>query len=129
MNEIRELIARANKYLNSSKLLLDNGDFDSSVSRSYYAMFYATESVLLTKKLEFSSHRGVISAFGQHFVKTGTFPKELRKWLQSAFDKRQEGDYSFRSVIDKNTAKQILDQANDFVIKIIEYLKKENYEI
>lgn len=56
MNEINELIKRAKKYLNSAELLLENEDFDSSVSRSYYAMFFATEAVLLTKQLEFSSH-------------------------------------------------------------------------
>lgn len=129
MNEIKELIGRANKYLGSAKLLLDAEDFDSSVSRSYYAMFFATEAILLTKELQFSSHKGVISAFGQHFVKTGIIPQEMRRWLQNAFDMRQEGDYSFRSMIEKDTAIRILGQANDFVTRIVEYIKKEGYEI
>lgn len=125
MNEIKELVGRANKYLSSARLLLDSEDYDSSVSRSYYAMFFVTEAVLLTKKLEFSSHRGVISAFGQHFVKTGVFPKETRTMLQNAFDMRQQGDYSFRPVIQEATANQILNQAKVFVGKIIEYLEEE----
>jgi len=129
MNEVKELIGRANKYLASAKLLLDNEDFDSSVSRSYYAMFFATEAILLTKELQFSSHRGVISAFGQHFVKTGVFSKEMRRWLQNAFDIRQKGDYSFRSVIEKDTAIRILNQADEFVTRIVEQLKKEGHEI
>ncbi len=125
MTEIEELVGRANKYLGSAKLLLDGEDYDSSVSRSYYAMFFVTEAVLLTKKFEFSSHRGVISAFGQHFVKTGVFPKEMRTMLQNAFDMRQQGDYSFRPVIQEATANQILNRAKDFVGKIIEYLEEE----
>ncbi len=129
MSEVKELIRRANKYLTSAKLLLDNEDFDSSVSRSYYAMFFATEAILLTKELRFSSHRGVISAFGQHFVKTGIFSKEMRRWLQNAFDMRQKGDYWFSSVIEKDAAIRILNQANDFVARIFKYLKKEGYEI
>jgi uncharacterized protein (UPF0332 family) len=40
MKEIISLIERANKYLNSAELLIKEGDFESSVSRSYYAMFY-----------------------------------------------------------------------------------------
>jgi uncharacterized protein (UPF0332 family) len=129
MNEIKELVGRANKYLSSAKLLLDSGDYESSVSRSYYAMFFATEAVLLTKELEFSSHRGVISAFGQHFVKTGIFSKEMRRLLQNAFDMRQKGDYSFRPMIQEATANQILNKANEFVSQIIGYLKEGGYEL
>ena len=40
-------------------------------------MFYCAQAMLLTKNLSFSSHKGVISAFGEHFVKTGVFPKEI----------------------------------------------------
>jgi len=123
LNEINELIKRAKKYLNSAELLLENEDFDSSVSRSYYAMFFATEAVLLTKQLEFSSHKGVISAFSQHFVKTGIFSQEMAIWLKNAFKKRQTGDYSFYSQLDNTTAQVILKQANNFVTQICEYLK------
>ena len=80
MREIESLIEKSRKYLNSAELLNKSGDFDSSVSRSYYAMFFTAEAVLLTKSLEFSSHRGVISAFGRNFVKEGIFPTEMGKW-------------------------------------------------
>jgi len=69
MREAASLIERAKKYLKSSRMLLVAGDYESSVSRAYYAMFYSAEAVLLTKDLSFSSHRGVISAFGEYFVK------------------------------------------------------------
>ena len=125
MNEVKELIKRADKYVESAELLLNSGDFDSSVSRSYYAMFFAAEALLLTKELKFSSHRGVISAFGQHFIKTGIFPKEMNKWLHDAFEKMQAGDYSFQPVIDENTAKQALTNARGFISEIITYLRNE----
>lgn len=41
MNEVESLIKRAEKYLKSAKILLDVEDYESSVSRVYYAMFYA----------------------------------------------------------------------------------------
>lgn len=37
MNEIKALLSKAEKYLQSADLLLKAGDYDSSVSRSYYA--------------------------------------------------------------------------------------------
>ena len=89
MNEATALIAKAQRYLRSAELLLQDGDYESSVSRSYYAMFYCAQATLLTKGRTFSSHRGVISAFGEQFIKTGIFPKEFGRELNKAFEKRQ----------------------------------------
>ena len=41
--------------IKSAELLPDEGDFDTSISRAYCAMFYATEALLLTKDLKFCS--------------------------------------------------------------------------
>jgi uncharacterized protein (UPF0332 family) len=99
MREARALVAKAQRYLKSAELLLRDGDYESSVSRSYYAMFYCAEATLLMRGLTFSSHRGVIAAFGEHFVKTGVFPREMGRDLNRAFEKRQLGDYEFTSVV------------------------------
>lgn len=124
MKEIISLIERARKYLNSSRILLNESDYESSVSRAYYAMFYAAEAVLLTKSLSFSSHKGVISAFGEHFVKSGIFPKDMGRELNRAFEKRQLGDYEYTFVISEDEAKEILDKSKDFVENIVQYLKR-----
>jgi len=56
-------------------------------------MFFAAQAALLTKNITYSSHRGVLSAFGEFFVKSGIFPKEMGRNLNRAFEKRQLGDY------------------------------------
>ena len=99
MNEIASLISRSRRYLRSADILLADGDGESCVSRVYYAMFYATQAILLTKGLSFSSHKGVLSAFGEHFVKTGTFDREMGSELNRAFQKRQLSDYEYTFVI------------------------------
>ena len=86
MTEIDSLVKRAKRYIRSAEVLLNDKDYESSVSRTYYAMFYAAQAVLLTKKLTFSSHKGVISAFGKHFIKTEIFPKEMGRELNRAFE-------------------------------------------
>lgn len=73
MTEIKNLLARSDRYVKSAKILIEDKDYESAVSRAYYAMFYAVEALLLTKKMSFSSHKAVISAFGEQFVKTGIF--------------------------------------------------------
>ncbi|HHT9120586.1 MAG TPA: HEPN domain-containing protein [Candidatus Hypogeohydataceae bacterium YC41] len=121
------LIERARKYLKSSETLLKEEDYESSVSRAYYAMFYSAEAALLTKNLSFSSHKGVISAFGEHFIKTNILPKEMGKELNRAFEKRQLGDYEYTFVISREEAEEILVNGKNFVEKIVLYLKQNNY--
>ena len=79
--------------------------------------------MLLTKNLSFSSHKGVISAFGEHFVKTGVFPKEMGRELNRAFEKRQLGDYEYTFVISKN--EEMLESGKKFVNEIVQHLKEK----
>ena len=125
MKEIESLIKRATRYLKSAEILLKEGDYESSVSRTYYAMFYSAQAILLTKNLSFSSHKGVISAFGEHFVKTGIFQKEMGREFNRAFEKRQIGDYEYTFVISKEEAEEILANGKKFVEKIIQHLKEK----
>jgi uncharacterized protein (UPF0332 family) len=126
MKETRALIEKAQRYLRSSEVLLKDGDAESSVSRAYYAMFYATEAVLLTKGFSFSSHKGVISAFGEHFVKTGVFPREMGRELNRAFEKRQIGDYEYTFVISQEEAEQMLRSGEEFVSNITRWLESND---
>ncbi|MCK4615013.1 MAG: HEPN domain-containing protein [Thermoplasmata archaeon] len=123
MKEIETLMGRAERAITSAELLLNEGDFDTSVSRSYYAMFYAAEALLLTKQLKFSSHRSVISLFGEHFVKTGTFQPVMGRRLSKTFEKRLIGDYGFTPEIDGATAKEALSWAKEFIEGIRVHLK------
>jgi uncharacterized protein (UPF0332 family) len=79
--------------------------------------------MLLTQGLSFSSHKKVISAFGEHFTKTGIFPREMGREFNRAFEKRQLGDYEYELVISKSEAQEIMQSANQFVEKIAEYLE------
>jgi len=87
-------------------------------------MFYSVQALLLTKNLSFSSHKSVVSAFGQHFVKTPIFPKERGRELNRAFEKRQIGDYEYTFVITQNEAEEILTDGWKFVEAIVRYLEK-----
>lgn len=123
MKEIDDLTAKANKFLKTSELALNNGDYDSSVSRSYYAMFFMAEAVLLKSGLRSSSHKGVISLFGEHFVKTGILGEELGRSLRRAFDLRQKGDYSVEFPITENAAEICLQKAKAFISELGTFLK------
>ncbi len=124
MKEIRDFIEKAEKFLSTAENALNTGDYDSCVSRCYYAMFFMAEAVLLTKSLTASSHKGVISLFGEHFVKTNILERNLGKALNDAYDKRLVGDYGVGFTVTEQQAKDLLKTAQDFVQKLKSYLKK-----
>ena len=123
MNEIESLLKRADRYLVTAEVLVREGDYESSVSRSYYAMFFSAQALLLSKELHFSSHKMTISAFGEHFVKTEIFSKEMGKDFNKAFDRRQISDYNHEFIIDKSEAEEFVVSGKNFVSKIKEHLK------
>lgn len=124
MIECIALIKRAKSSIRSAEVLFADEDYNESVSRSYYAMFYAAEAVLLTKAVKFKSHRSVISQFGLHFVRTGIFRPEIGTYLNESFDRRLTGDYSYVIDITQLTAQETLAWAKEFVEVVTAYLKE-----
>ncbi|RKZ19892.1 HEPN domain-containing protein [bacterium] len=124
MKEIRDFIQKAEKFLITAEHALKIGDCDSCASRCYYAMFFMAEAVLLTKDLSASSHKGVISLFGEHFVKTGIFEREMGKALNDAYDKRLIGDYGIGFMVSEEEAREMLETARNFVQRLKNYLER-----
>jgi len=122
MTEIESLGIRARKYLDSAALLIHADDYESAVSRAYYAMFYMVQAALLHRGLSASTHKGVISLFGEHFIKTGTFPKSVARALSVAFEKRQLGDYESCLVIERDEAEAVLESARDTVALVSRWI-------
>ena len=126
MKELSDFIKKSEKFLGTAEHALIAGDYDSCVSRCYYAMFFMSEAVLLTKGLRAFSHKGVISLFGERFVKTGIFERELGKALNDAYDKRLVGDYGVGFTVTREEGKDLLQTAQDFVKKIKNYIGKKS---
>lgn len=124
MKEIKDFIKKAEKFITTAEYTLNIGDYDSCVSRSYYAMFFMVEAVLLTRNLSASSHKGVISLFGEHFVKTGVFNRDIGKALSDAYDKRLIGDYAIGFALTEKEARDLLETAKNFVQKLKQYLNE-----
>ena len=66
--------------------------------------------------LTFSSHRGLISAFGQYFAKTGELDYRFHQALIAAFGQRQLGDYSVQSGLCREDIDTMLVDAREFLI-------------
>ena len=116
-------MALAEEGLAAARLLLQHNYPGFAASRAYYAMFAAAEAALLSKQLSFSKHSAVISAFGQHFVKSGMLPTELHRYLLDAQKHRQSGDYGGAQTITRQDAETDLRNAEHFVAAVRSHLQ------
>jgi uncharacterized protein (UPF0332 family) len=125
VKEAQDFVAKAERFLKSAEHLLALGDYDSCASRCYYAMFLMAEAALMVKGISASSHRGVISLFGQHFIRTGIFPAELGRALSRAYDVRLTGDYAVGLSVSREEAENLLESTRRFVTEVRAYLGRE----
>jgi len=125
VKEVQDFVAKAERFLKSAEHLLALGDYDSCASRCYYAMFLMAEAALMGKGVSASSHRGVISLFGQYFIRTGIFSAELGRVLSRAYDVRLTGDYAVGLSVSREEAENLLEAARRFVAEVRSYFEEE----
>ena len=122
--DLEALIAKGRRSLAVAKRLCAEGDFDFSASRAYYAMFYLTEALLLSRSLSFSKHSAVIAEFHREFVRPGAFSYDHYAALQKAFQDRNIGDYQYRETFPAGRAQAVLERAEAFVNDAEGYLRR-----
>lgn len=124
---IKFLVKRAKKTIEGAEALFNEEDYNASVSRAYYAMFYIAEAALHSSNLDFTSHRSVMSAFGKHFVRTKIFPSALGSHLNEVHKLRLKGDYQYELWVSKEDAAQAIAWAKEFVETVNAYLHDNGY--
>jgi len=117
------LLAKARESLQAAVVLKREGFPDICASRCYYAMFYATEAILSSKNLAFSSHSATNAAFGREFVKTGLVEVEFHQYLLRAFETRQESDYEAAPTVSAERAAEMVAQAQEFIEMAARFLQ------
>ena len=120
--ELDAILHKAEDKLKTAHLNFDNGQYDDTVSRAYYAAYHAMTAVLASQDLVFSSHAQTIGAFNREFVKTGKFPAEFAKKTQDLFAARQTGDYDAETRLGRETAEESLRDAEAVCAAVRQYL-------
>lgn len=124
MTQDQELLLKKSRdSLRAARMLLQEEMHDFSASRSYYAMFYAAQALLLSKELSFSKHSAVIAAFGREFAKPEIVPVELHRYLIEAQEDRNVGDYGIGPGITLEEAQEQIVRAEELIRVVAEKLK------
>lgn len=123
---LRLYIDNAREVLEVAKLNLGNDYYGSACNRAYYAIFYATSALLFAKGMSFGKHSAVISAFRQHFIKTGELDVQWSEVYQRIMSHRQSGDYDINVRVEKEQAVNDVRDAGAFVEEAETWLRKQN---
>ncbi len=106
----------ADEALSDAKYLLQDHRLKAAANRAYYAMFHAAQAALSSVDVRPpKTHKGAINLFGRHLIKTGKLNKEYSKYLQDAYDLRQQSDYGTDVSVGEHHAEQVLERAEAFV--------------
>ena len=114
-DDLTLLFDKAKESLDAAQLLHDKEYFSFSVSRAYYAIFYAAEALLAGIGLSYSSHGAVIGGFGREYAKTGKINPKFHRWLIDAQDVRNIGDYGIGHKITAAQSEELLNRAREFI--------------
>lgn len=121
--QLQAMIEKSKRTLRAAKEHLAHQDADFASSKAYYAVFHLMQAVLLTKKLTYSKHAGVISGFSEHFIKTGIFPPSFGESIQRLRKDRELGDYGYQLGIALEEATRDVKTAQEIVDSIVTYLQ------
>ena len=121
-SEQQALLNKAQHSLDTAQALIEQGFYDFAVSRAYYTMFYIAEALLDQAGFSFSSHAGVISAFGQHIARPGNVPIEFHRQLIDAQAQRTRADYDLHPNLLQSDAETLVSQAQAFLTMALQIL-------
>ncbi|MBP5376407.1 MAG: HEPN domain-containing protein [Bacteroidaceae bacterium] len=84
---------RAHETLAEIPVLREQGFYNTATNRLYYACYYAAVALLTKYHIPTSTHAGVKTMLGLHFVSKGLISKESGRAFSNLYDSRQRGDY------------------------------------
>lgn len=117
-------LEKARNTLSDAQKYIDQATLESTVNRIYYALFYSVNALLITKKLSFAKHAGVIAYFNKEFINKNLIPKQFGEFFSDMFKRRQRGDYQDFVKFEKVDVKKWLVKAEEF-LNAVEKLTRE----
>ncbi|MBS7657086.1 HEPN domain-containing protein [Candidatus Bathyarchaeota archaeon] len=116
-------LEKADNCLKSAKLLLENNLYENSISMSYYVMYNSLTALLFKTGIKCENHTGSILLFKKLFGKIDLF-----KAISFAKKERIDKQYYVDFTVTKMSARDLLKNAEDFLVKIKLLIKNLNTE-
>jgi len=114
---------KSDNCLKSAKLLLKNNLYENSITMSYYSMYNLLLALLFKTGIKCENHSGSILLFKMLFKKNDLF-----KIISDAKKERIDKQYYVTTEVTKESAKELLKNAEEFNIKIKLFIKNLDNE-
>ena len=118
--EADALLAKAEEKLSLARKLIDLGEYEGSLSPSYYAMLFAARGALSEKGSFPRTHEGTRSEFARVFVVGGGLPRRLAKYFDEGRALREKSDYAPEFETSERDARDAYDRAREFTTAVKE---------
>lgn len=123
-----DFMTKAERALESGRLLFEAGDTDGACNRTYYAMFDAAKAALLAtdappEAIDAKTHSGLIAAFSLHVVKRGFVAADHGRSFNRLHELRMIADYRGDS-IEEPQIRQAIADATAFIAAVEALVKK-----
>lgn len=115
---------RADETMEEAGILAERGHYNAAVNRLYYACFYATQALLLKYRIAATTHAGVKSMLGLHFISKSIISIDHGKTFNTLFEKRHSSDYEAFAYCDKALVDDLTPLAEAFIQRIKELLEE-----
>ena len=126
-NEERRIIV--NRELEKSERTFDDvlfctneGRWETAANRLYYALFHAMSALLICDGHHVKSHRGILSMFGEHYVKTEIFSRKDGSLLSELVIMRDNADYNCFYDVDEEKIKPYIEPTQQLIETIRKYI-------
>lgn len=113
-NALDEL-ARADMCLREARQLQSAALPYGAASRAYYGVFHAARALLFSIGLEASSHKGVVSTVGEHFVRPGRLSAHMGRLVSRMQRDREDADYATGAVFTIEETARMIGDADAFL--------------
>ena len=99
------------------------GKWETAANRLYYALFHAMSALLINDGHQVKSHRGILSMFGEHYIRTEVFSKTDGALLSELVIMRDNADYNCFYEAKEETLQPYIAPTHLFIEKIKQYIQ------
>lgn len=111
-------IERAYSTLDEAREVAEQGWYNLSANRLYYALWYVGSALLISIGHPVKTHSGMIALINLHYVKTGTLSMDDGALLSQMFSLRQSSDYEDFKQVTKEQLDELIPKVGELVGKL-----------
>lgn len=123
LTDPRTWLQVAEVKLDHARQIFDIGLYDDTISRAYYAMFYAAKAALLNEGLDLRKHSATVAKFRELFVITGRVEADYLRYLGRAQSARERSDYAPFIPANREDALEILTTTETFITRMTKIIE------